>query len=128
MQKYKDSEQSGVRTWRSLHLIHNCGKLVTEPEINSHLTWCQENGSVKSLQFIPLYCHYGRYGGTRYTSKLKMNCSRLVRTQALVVVCRNQRKRMIIYYSQRMNTLTLLHNYPLPRIEDVIRNVTIYQV
>ncbi|KRY13169.1 hypothetical protein T12_70 [Trichinella patagoniensis] len=47
MQQYKDSEQSDVRTWRSLHLIHNCGKLVTELEINSHLTSFEEKRSAK---------------------------------------------------------------------------------
>ncbi|KRY39191.1 hypothetical protein T01_5890 [Trichinella spiralis] len=46
-QQYEDSEQSDVRTWRSLHLIHNCGKLVTQLEINSHLTSFQENRSAK---------------------------------------------------------------------------------
>ncbi|XP_003369902.1 conserved hypothetical protein [Trichinella spiralis] len=47
MQQYDDSEQSDVRTWRSLHLIHNCGKLVTQLEINSHLTSFQENRLAK---------------------------------------------------------------------------------
>ncbi|KRY54976.1 hypothetical protein T03_13098 [Trichinella britovi] len=47
MQQYKDSEQSDVRTWRSLHLIHSCGKLVTELEVNSHLTSFEEKRSAK---------------------------------------------------------------------------------
>ncbi|KRX35564.1 hypothetical protein T05_4126 [Trichinella murrelli] len=47
MQQYKDSEQSDVRTWRSLHLIHSCGKLITELEVNSHLTSFEEKRSAK---------------------------------------------------------------------------------
>ncbi|KRX71848.1 hypothetical protein T06_1345 [Trichinella sp. T6] len=47
MQQYKGSEQSDVRTWRSLHLINSCGKLVTELEVNSHLTSFEEKRSAK---------------------------------------------------------------------------------
>ncbi|KRX20396.1 hypothetical protein T07_8123 [Trichinella nelsoni] len=49
MQQYEDSEQSDVRTWRSLQFIHSCGKLVTEQEINSHLISFQENRSTKEV-------------------------------------------------------------------------------
>ncbi|KRX35567.1 hypothetical protein T05_4126 [Trichinella murrelli] len=133
MQQYKDSEQSDVRTWRSLHLIHSCGKLITELEVNSHLTSFEEKRSAKEASpqeeeiqtvkvlfnfavIIPLFNHYSLFHSAvimDIIEELDTHPSRLIRTQALEI---------------RMNTITLLHSYPLLRLEDMIRNVTIYQV
>ncbi|XP_003370754.1 retrovirus-related Pol polyprotein from transposon gypsy [Trichinella spiralis] len=48
------------------------------------------------------------------------------RAQALVVTSDNHKKRMIIDYSQTINRFTLLHAYPLPKINDMVQAISKY--
>lgn len=50
------------------------------------------------------------------------------RAQPLVVSNENNKKRMVIDYSQTINRFTLLDAYPLPRIEEVVNRVAQYSV
>ena len=46
------------------------------------------------------------------------------RAQVLITTNENHKKRMCIDYSQTINKFTLLDGYPLPRMQDVVRNVS----
>ncbi len=50
--------------------------------------------------------------------------------RAQVVVTRNEnnKRRMVVDYSQTLNRFTLLDAYPLPRIDDTIKAIAQYQV
>ena len=50
------------------------------------------------------------------------------RAQLLVVTQVNQKKRMVIDYSQTVNKFTLLDAYPLPYMQDIVRRIAHYKV
>ena len=50
------------------------------------------------------------------------------RAQPLVVTQVNQKKRMVIDYSQNINKFTLLDAYPLSHMQDIVRKLAQYKV
>ncbi|KAJ4439883.1 hypothetical protein ANN_08012 [Periplaneta americana] len=50
------------------------------------------------------------------------------RAQVLITSSDNHKRRMVIDYSQTINRFTLLDAYPLPRLEDVVRKVSKYEI
>ena len=50
------------------------------------------------------------------------------RSQVVVTRNENHKKRMCIDYSQTVNKFTLLDGYPLPRMQDIVQKVSLYNV
>ena len=50
------------------------------------------------------------------------------RAQVVVTKDENHKKRLVVDYSQTINTFTPLDAYPLPRIDDFVNNIAKYQV
>ncbi|XP_046407451.1 uncharacterized protein LOC124172088 [Ischnura elegans] len=50
------------------------------------------------------------------------------RAQVFVVKGENHKPRMVVDYSQTINKFTMLDAYPLPRIEELVRNVSQYKI
>ena len=50
------------------------------------------------------------------------------RVQPLVVMQFNNKKRMVIDYSQNINNFTLLDAYPLPHMQDIVRRIAQHKV
>ncbi|XP_003381559.1 putative integrase core domain protein [Trichinella spiralis] len=60
-----------------------------------------------------------------YENIIEESCSPW-RAQALVVTSDNHKKRMVIEYSQTINRFTLLHVYPLGKINDMVQAISKY--
>ena len=50
------------------------------------------------------------------------------RAQVLIMTNENHKKRMVVHYSQTINRYTQLGAYPLPRIDEMVSNITKYRI
>ncbi|XP_066907466.1 uncharacterized protein [Halyomorpha halys] len=117
--------------------LKNLGKAVVIAKIDRQPMQCLiDTGSSNSFINLDIVKHYDLRVYHESGSEIEQLLSDDIieesnspwRAQVLVVQNENHKKRLVIDYSQTINKFTLLDAYPLPNMDELVRNVAKYSL